>query len=397
MRPVGTVRPWDPVRLGGPVRPGGPVGVPAHSRRPLAALLLAATLWGGAVSGTKYALRGFDPTTLLSVELAAATGALWAIHIVRGYQPPHSWRLPALLGLLEPALAYLANTSGLSRTSAVDGSILSGLEPALVVVLAAVFLGEAITRPVVLAVIVALGGLVVLTGVGRRHSSSLGDLYVVGGILSASFYTIVVKRFDDGSDALSLTTWQFSAASIVSLSILVVRWSAGREQPVAAVPPRYWLAAIAVGVVGFAMSLLLYNIVITQVEAGWAATILNLIPVFGLLSAVVLLGETPTTTSSIGALLIGASVAYFTVTDRRGTRRHCPPTASPDRRWVATPSRHPGPARWCGAGRGRRELHDDHTGGADERDRQLILRSSRGRRGAPGFPTPPATSSDIPA
>ena len=50
-----------------------------------------------------------------------------------------------MLGLLEPALAYLGDTSGLSRTSAVDGPILSGLEPALVVVLAAILLGEIVT------------------------------------------------------------------------------------------------------------------------------------------------------------------------------------------------------------------------------------------------------------
>ena len=72
-----------------------------------------------------------------------------------------------MLGLLEPALAYLGDTSGLSRTSAVDGPILSGLEPALVVVLAAILLGEIVTRPVILAVVLALGGLAVLAAPGR--------------------------------------------------------------------------------------------------------------------------------------------------------------------------------------------------------------------------------------
>ena len=49
------------------------------TRRPLAALVLASVLWGGAVTGTKYALRGFSPVTLLSVELLAAAGVLWAV------------------------------------------------------------------------------------------------------------------------------------------------------------------------------------------------------------------------------------------------------------------------------------------------------------------------------
>ena len=240
-----------------------------------------------------------------------------------------------MLGLLEPALAYLGDTSGLSRTSAVDGSILSGLEPALVVVLAAFMLGEIVTRPVILAVVLALGGLAVLAGAGHSHSASIGDLYVAGGILSASLYTIVAKRFDDGSDTLSLTTWQFSAASVLSLPIAILRWSTGSGHPLVALPPRYWVAAVGVGIGGFAMSFLLYNAVITRVDAGWAAVVLNLIPAFGLLSAVLFLGEKPTRTTGIGAILIGSSVVYFTISDRRGARgtvtplTNHPTTASP--------------------------------------------------------------------
>ena len=67
-------------------------------RRPAAALVVAAGLWGVAVSGTKYALGGFDPVTLLSVELLAGAGVLWPALLVRGYRPPRSWWLPAVLG-----------------------------------------------------------------------------------------------------------------------------------------------------------------------------------------------------------------------------------------------------------------------------------------------------------
>ena len=97
--------------------------VPGARHWPLAALLLASVLWGGAITGTKYALRAFDPVSLLSVELAA------------------------------------------------------------------------------------------------------GDLCIVGGVLSASLYSVVVKRFADDSDALSLTTWQFTAATAVALAVATARWA----------------------------------------------------------------------------------------------------------------------------------------------------------------------------
>ena len=72
-----------------------------------------------------------------------------------------------------------------------------------------------------------------------------------------------------------------------------------------------------VGVAGFGVSFLLFNLVIVRVDAGWAAVVLNLIPVFALTSAVVFLREGLTAGDAIGAVLIGSSVLYFVFADRR--------------------------------------------------------------------------------
>ena len=288
-------------------------------RRPAVALVVAAGLWGMAVSGTKYALGGFDPVTLLSVELVAGAGVLWVALLVRGYRPPRSWWLPVVLGLLEPALAYLGDTFGLSLTSAVHGAVINGLESGLVVLLAAVLLRETVTRPAILAIVVALGGLAVLAGVGTGAGggTAAGDLLVAGGVLSASLYTIVAKRFEDGSDALSLTTWQFTVAALVSLLVTTARWTAGSRTGTVSAAPRFWLVAVLVGAGGFGLSFLLFNMVIVQVDAGRAAVVLNLIPVFGVASAVIFLGEGMTARDALGAALIGSSVLYFAIADHR--------------------------------------------------------------------------------
>ena len=287
--------------------------------RPAVALVVAAGLWGMAVSGTKYALGGFDPVTLLSVELLAGAGVLWVALLARGYRPPRSWWLPVMLGLLEPALAYLGDTFGLSLTSAVHGAVINGLESGLVVLLAAMLLRESVTRPAILAIVVALGGLAVLAGVGTGGDggTAAGDLLVAGGVLSASLYTIVAKRFDDGSDTLSLTAWQFTVAAVASLLVTIARWTAGSGTGTVSAAPRFWLVAVLVGAGGFGLSFLLFNMVIVQVDAGRAAVVLNLIPVFGVASAVIFLGEDMTGRDALGAILIGSSVLYFAIADHR--------------------------------------------------------------------------------
>lgn len=70
---------------------------------------------------------------------------------------PPSWPAAVLLGLLEPPLAYLGETFGLSMTSAIDGAIISGLGSTLVVILAALVLGETISRAGIIAAEVLRG------------------------------------------------------------------------------------------------------------------------------------------------------------------------------------------------------------------------------------------------
>jgi drug/metabolite transporter (DMT)-like permease len=94
--------------------------------------------------------------------------------------------------------------------SALWGGAIAGTKYALI-------LGEAISRAAAVAIALGLGGLVVMTS-GGGHSTAAGDLCVAGGVLSASLYSVVAKRFasDGDGDALSLTTWQFTAATTVA-------------------------------------------------------------------------------------------------------------------------------------------------------------------------------------
>ena len=69
-----------------------------------------------------------------------------------------------MLGLLSRRWRIWVTRSA-CLTSAVHGSVINGLESALVVLLAAVLLRETVTRPAIFAIVVALGGLAVLAGV----------------------------------------------------------------------------------------------------------------------------------------------------------------------------------------------------------------------------------------
>jgi O-acetylserine/cysteine efflux transporter len=285
------------------------------TRLPLTALIIASLFWGTAVSVTKYALRGFGPVTLLAISVITGTAVLWTIVILRGHRPPPPWRRAVLLGLFEPALAYAGDMLGLARTSAANGALLSGLESVFVVLLAAVFLRERITGRITVALALALAGVATLEGTGSFTGAGLGDLLVLAGVLSAAAYTIVARGMGDESDPLTVTACQFTTATILVLPAVTFVWAMHVEIVPSHVAAKFWFAAIFVGVIGYAASFVLYNYAIARVRAAPASIVVNLIPVFGLASAVCWLGDSLTVARVLGAILIGLSVTIFTATE----------------------------------------------------------------------------------
>ena len=288
------------------------------------ALVLAAMFWAASVSGTKVALGGFGAVTLLGVELVAAAIALWAFVLVRGRRPLVPWRYAIALGLLEPAVAYLADTLGLQRTGAANASLIEGTEAVFVVILAGVFLRERVTAPACTAVAVGLAGMVVVESADGLTGPGAGDLMILGGALSAAEYTVVARRSvgisRDGRavDPLTLTAQQFVVAAIVTVPCVLATWAGGYEPVPRYVPARYWLLASGVAVLGLAASFVLYNWAVARVEARTSAVILNLIPVFGVVCARFWLGERLNATRLTGAALITVSVAVFAWIEMRG-------------------------------------------------------------------------------
>jgi O-acetylserine/cysteine efflux transporter len=354
------------------------------TRLPLAALIIASLFWGTAVSATKYALLGFGPITLLAISLIAGTAVLWTIVILRGHRPPPPWRRAVLLGLFEPALAYAGDLLGLARTSAANGALLSGLESVFIVLLAAVFLRERITGRITVALALALAGVAALEGTGSFAAAGLGDLLVLAGVLSAAAYTIVARGMGDESDPLTVTAYQFTTATILTLPAVTFVWAMHVETVPSHVAARFWLAAIFVGVIGYAASFLLYNYAIVRVRAAPASIIVNLIPVFGLASAVVWLGDPLTVARVLGAILIGLSVTIFTaaeLADARNAARAGERSAGAGReRGVTRRSRGAGRAGGRRGGKGGRR-DSGQAGAARGRGPASRLRPTRCGRG----------------
>jgi drug/metabolite transporter (DMT)-like permease len=95
---------------------------------------------------------------------------------------------------------------------------------------------------------------------------------------------------------------------VLAVVTAVVAETSGAERAPIALPAAYWLVAAAVGVAGYAVSFLLWNRAVAAVDLQLTAVVVNLIPVFGLATAVLVLGESLTGFRAAGGALVIGSV-----------------------------------------------------------------------------------------
>jgi drug/metabolite transporter (DMT)-like permease len=274
---------------------------------------LAALGWGSSTTLSAFALRQMGAIDLLAVEILSGGAVIWTVALVRmrsSLTTPH-WKTFALLGLCEPGLTYLLANEGLRHDSAATASLLFAMEAVLVVPLAAVFLGERVSRVTLRALALGLlGAVIVGAGAQGGRDSLLGHALILGATLGAAAYSVLARHSADRAPALVATTYQLLAAVAIAVPLAVLlHVSRGKGLP--AVNLAHWSASVAAGMAGVAVPFLLYNRAVAVVRATIAIGVLNLIPLIGFITAVIFLGETPTAVEMLGGLLVLVSIALI--------------------------------------------------------------------------------------
>lgn len=273
--------------------------------------------WGVGTTLTKIALSEIKATTLLVIQLLSSVIFLLAICYLKDRQLPLAWvhLKQGFAGIFEPALAYMFGIFGVQMTTASSATLIASSEVILTVLFAAVFLNEKITRmKMLLSSISFLGiALLIFKDIGGASRSSLaGDFLILMGTFFAVFYVLFSKRQIETADPLQLITSQQLIGLIMTLFCFGMLSIINPIYEVSAVgiSPNFWFLAIASGVMQYALAFLIYLIALQNVPVSHAAFYVALIPVFGVASAVIVIGEQPSLAQWIGGLLVITSSYY---------------------------------------------------------------------------------------
>jgi drug/metabolite transporter (DMT)-like permease len=234
--------------------------------------------------------------------------------------------LMGLLGLPGIALFSIALTFGIKLSTAYNGSLLVNSQPIFTTLLAPLIIKEdfsplrlagSLSGIVGVAFVVAGGGNIGFLGSVLTQRYFLGNLILVGGALSISIYTILLKRYVIRYGGLVPTFLSMLAGAaalfVVALAVL------GRT-PFGGVDGRQWLILLYIGVVGTALVYPLFNLALKSAGVVRAVGFKLLIPVFGIALSYLLLGERPQALTYVGALIVIGSVFMIQRVPARRTR-----------------------------------------------------------------------------
>ncbi len=275
--------------------------------------------WGIGVTLTKIALSGIVPTVLLIIQISSGVLFLLLVCFLQERKLPLSWSYlkQGYAGILEPALAYMVSIFGIRMTTASNASLIGASEVILTILFAAILLGERLSPIKLLLAGISLIGMLLLIAndlenVLGSSSSALGDFLVLLGVLFAVFYALISKK-----QVATMGPSQLAASQqLVGLFTVIVCFGVlsfvlkGYELRFYGISAAYWLLAIGSGIIQYALAFFLYLVALKSIPVSHAAFYIALVPVFGVVSAVVLLGEHLRITQWLGGLLIIGS-SYF--------------------------------------------------------------------------------------
>jgi drug/metabolite transporter (DMT)-like permease len=206
-----------------------------------------------------------------------------------------------LVALVGAALAPSLLVLGLKRTDAATGSLLLVLEAPLTLGLARLFLREHLSLRVVGAMaLIALGGLALAFHPARSAVAWPGEALIAGATLCWSIENLLSRGLADG-DAVSVVAGK---GILGSAAAMMVAWAA--DQTGTPIGPA--VALVAIGCVGYGLSLQLYLRAQRLMGAGRTASVFAAAPFFGALIALSLGGPWPGPRFAIAGAVMAAGV-----------------------------------------------------------------------------------------
>lgn len=283
-------------------------------------LITAMASWGLGTVLTKSALNDFSSWVLLPFQLICSVLFLGIVlFFTSDHQIPkkqfRSYGQVALLGVLNPGIAYALGLSGLARIPASISVVLWAVEPLMITLMALIFIRSSVGSEMITAVFLATMGVLFIIGRPSGDSESAGIALTLGAVLACAAYSIILSLMKVKDGSLRIVFVQQLAASAFAVLLMLSQLSL-RGFP--SMRLSLWgigEAAIA-GILYYGFAFWMYVSGLRRTTAARAGAFLTLIPVFGLVFSTLLLSEHVSGGQLFGSMVVVGAVVSVSIFER---------------------------------------------------------------------------------
>jgi drug/metabolite transporter (DMT)-like permease len=280
-------------------------------------IVLLTFVWGMNWPSIRTAVTEISPWTFRAVCLFMGSLSLFALLVLRGGRLSVSrseWGPLILVGLFNVTAYQMFTAYGLQLVEAGRGVILAFTFSLWSVLLGAVFLREALTPSRLTALALGLGAIALLLGpdIAALGRTLWGGLLLIGSAVSWAVATILVKRRDWILDPGELAAWQvlIGGAPVVAGALIFDPLPDFTTLSTKAIVALVYSSAIAVAFGQWA-----WFRVLKIMPAAVASISMLAVPVIGVFSSALLLGEA-VTAAELGALALVCAALWLVLVRR---------------------------------------------------------------------------------
>ena len=281
-------------------------------------LTISMLLWGSLYPISKFLMNDIDPLFLAFLRCFIAVIALTPFFILEIRKNDNKIDKKSLLnftaaGLTGVTIFAVLLFFGIKHSTASNGSILTNTQPVFAAILAPLLIGEHLNGVQIGGIAVGFAGMFVVVTGGQFNSVLsenpilMGNLLLLGGAVSMSLYSIVLKSSIRKYGGL-IATW-FSM-SIGTFFLFLISLASGKffsgVQSVSTIRDIFLI--IILGIASTALPYLLFNMSLNRITVVRATAFKFLIPISGIGLSIIFLGERPALITYAGILIVILSV-----------------------------------------------------------------------------------------
>lgn len=275
-------------------------------------LTITALFWAGAFFAAKWAVEIAPPVTTAFLRFAIAGLVLIGLASAQKQitLPRKAYAGAAGMAVIGIFLYNIFFFEGLSRTSALNGSLIASANPAITALLSRAFRGDRTSPRQWFGICVSFLGVVLVISGGSVQALlhldvNPGDLFILGSATCWAVYSILARGVL--SQASSIVTSAFTCtAGAILLAPLAFRENSTAWQS----SPGFWAATLYMAIFSSVIAYLWWNDGVREIGPARSAIFVNLVPVFVMVLSV-LSGHFPGPAQTLGGIFVLAGV-YLT-------------------------------------------------------------------------------------